>query len=119
MNFDSFKSILKYILVKSVDILGRKRLLEASFKYFNNINNNYFVYGTEMRSALSVGNIFAIHKDFIYPLAEVDFEGHKFNAPNNYDKYLESLYGDYMLLPPLEKQKPTHYHKIYIKDSNK
>ena len=40
----------------------------------------------------------------------VEFEGHLFTAVKNWDKYLTSLYGDYMQLPPVEKRKK---HKIY------
>ena len=33
-----------------------------------------------------------------------DFNGHKFYGPKNYDKVLSILYGDYMKIPPKEKQ---------------
>ena len=35
----------------------------------------------------------------IYPLSEVDFEGIKFNAPNNCDEYLTQVFGNYMDYP--------------------
>ena len=35
---------------------------------------------------------------------EVEFEGHLFKAPSNYDEYLSNLYGNYMELPPVEKR---------------
>jgi len=41
---------------------------------------------------------------------EVLFEGHLFKVPTDYDKYLTSLYGDYMELPP-ESQR-LNRHKI-------
>ena len=41
---------------------------------------------------------------------QVEFEGHLFTAVKNWDKYLTSLYGNYMQLPPIEKRKS---HKIY------
>jgi len=49
----------------------------------------------------------ATFKRAIYDsLAEYEFCGEKFTAPENYDYYLTTLYGkDYMQLPPLEKQK--------------
>ena len=46
----------------------------------------------------------------IYPLIEVEFEGHKFLAPHNYDHYLRLLYGDYMQIPP-EDQRISHLGK--------
>lgn len=46
---------------------------------------------------------------------ELDFEGHKIKAINNYDEYLTKHYGDYMKLPPVEKQKTHHTYKAYKK----
>ncbi len=40
-------------------------------------------------------------------LTLLEFEGRKFPAVKNYDEYLSMLYGDYMKLPPKEKQKPS------------
>ncbi len=42
-------------------------------------------------------------KDFLYP-KKVMFEDIEVNVPNDYDKILTRLYGDYMKLPPKEKQ---------------
>lgn len=43
---------------------------------------------------------------------EVEFEGHIFKAPTNYDEYLSNLYGDYMELPPMEKRQA---HNMTVK----
>lgn len=40
----------------------------------------------------------------IFPLKQLPFEDRVYNVPNNVDKYLENLYGDYMTLPPVEKR---------------
>lgn len=44
------------------------------------------------------------------------FEGELFNTPYNYDEYLSNLYGDYMKIPPKEKQVSHHNFKAYWKD---
>lgn len=41
-------------------------------------------------------------------VAEVEFEGHKMPCMSGYDEYLTMVFGDYMTLPPKEKQVPHH-----------
>lgn len=45
----------------------------------------------------------------------LDFEGHKFYAPENWKELLTYIYGDYMELPPIEKRTPYHGYKITIR----
>lgn len=47
---------------------------------------------------------------------EVEFEGKQFMAFEKYDDYLSSIYGDYMKLPPKDKQVSHHMFKAYWKD---
>lgn len=43
----------------------------------------------------------------------VEFENHRFPAPVGYDRWLRVIYGEYMQLPPLEKQVTHHAMKAY------
>ena len=43
---------------------------------------------------------------------KVEFEGHMFYVPRDYDKWLTAFYGDYMTLPPEEKRR-VHYNDTY------
>lgn len=43
----------------------------------------------------------------VYPLVDIEFEGHMVSAPGNADAYLKRLYGDYMTIPS-EKCRATH-----------
>ena len=52
-----------------------------------------------------------IEKAETYPLVQYDFEDLKLNFPKNIDGMLRNFYGDYMILPPVEKRK-THYPYI-------
>lgn len=53
-----------------------------------------------------------LKKDYV-PQVDVQFENRTFHAPANYDYYLTSLYGDYMKLPPKEKQVSHHDFNAY------
>ena len=44
---------------------------------------------------------------YLFPLREMEFEGHKLFVPNNPDAILRIIYGDYMQLPNIET---TNYH---------
>jgi len=39
----------------------------------------------------------------IFPLGEIEFEGHKFPAPGRYDDYLKRIYGDWEKVPDSDK----------------
>ncbi len=47
-------------------------------------------------------------------LVDLEFEGYMFKGFKNYEKYLSNLYGDYMKLPPKEKQISHHDFKAYL-----
>lgn len=56
-------------------------------------------------------NVF-ITKDFLYPVKyDITFEGKQFPVPNKYDEWLRLSYGDYMILPPVDKR---HIHAKHI-----
>lgn len=46
------------------------------------------------------------------------FEGEMFRAPVGYDEILSSFYGDYMQLPPPDKQVTHHKNETYWRDEN-
>ena len=47
-------------------------------------------------------------RSFVEELAEYSFEGEIFKGPKNYDRYLTTLYGDYMELPPEGERENRH-----------
>ena len=55
-----------------------------------------------------------IFKSFI----ELPFENKKYPAPIGYKDWLSAFYGDYMKLPPKEKQVSEHKFKAYYKGDN-
>lgn len=53
--------------------------------------------------------------DEIFPLTTAEFEGVSLPVPNNCDKYLRRMYGDYMKLPDIENLHP-HYDKLTFEE---
>jgi lipopolysaccharide cholinephosphotransferase len=51
-------------------------------------------------------------------IKERPFEGILFNTPDDYDEYLSNLYGDYMKIPPKEKQVSHHDFIAHWRDYN-
>ena len=50
-----------------------------------------------------------------HSIQDMAFEGRTFKGLQYYDEYLRGLYGDYMQLPPKEKQITHHMFKAYWK----
>lgn len=53
-----------------------------------------------------------VFDDFI----DVEFEGKMYKAPQGYDLWLKSFYGDYMELPPVDKRISKHHFDAYVED---
>ena len=51
----------------------------------------------------------------IFPLQEIEFEGHKFMGPKNPDGYLRAIYNDYMRIPDPDKRRVHGFY--YIPDT--
>lgn len=54
----------------------------------------------------------SVFKEFV----ELSFEGKNFKAPIGYDEWLSAFYGNYMELPPKEKQVSHHEFEAYYKE---
>ncbi len=85
-----------------------KRIQKCSMKY--SFDNERFVGVTTTIHYLKHEKM---EKAKYMQTVKVDFEGKEYNAPGNYDAYLTALYGDYMKMPPAEKQKSHHDFHLY------
>jgi len=88
------------------------KMLDKNFKLYNDRkDNNYTV------TLASYHNMFnqTVPDEVYGQPVEVEFEGHVFPAPRQYDYLLRRVYGDYTKLPPLEKQTIKH-HFIVIEE---
>ena len=107
--------------IKNNDI-EKKQLKKAHFIDFI---CDYFIYPCwrllgllkvhQNKYAASYGTLYPtvfIDKPTLFPLKEIEFEGHYFLAPNNANKYLTQYYGpNYMDIPP-ENDRKTHTTEI-------
>lgn len=52
----------------------------------------------------------------LYECINMEFEGNQWPVPKNYHHVLSSMYGEYMKLPPKEKQVSHHDYEVFWKD---
>lgn len=83
------------------------KILEVSGKYrFGESNYMGFI---------GCGELFRVPSNCFSEAIDVEFEGAFFKAPIGYDGLLTAQYGDYMQLPPKEKQITHHANNIFWK----
>lgn len=108
-----FKRVVKWLMYPFLCLFPRnyfcKKMINNSKKYCDK-DTGYIGNFTAVVEVLCSKELF---KDFVY----LEFEGQKFKAPVGYDKWLRTLYGDYMQLPPEDKRKPRHTFKAYFLDN--
>lgn len=95
--------LLARVIVPDVHIALRKR--DALMQSINNSSIIANICGAWQEKEISP-------IDWFGEGVEVDFEGMKAIVPQEYDKYLTKLYGDYMTPPPIEKRKGHHFTEV-------
>ena len=118
-------SSLKYDIGVNIDLfphlmLSKMALLPVSYKFLikkiNSLSIKYNYLNCRYAADLNFGNIDRrLAKKNFESCVPVEFEGHAFDAPAGYDLWLKSIYGNYMQLPPVEKQITHHAFKAYRK----
>lgn len=90
-----------------------KRIFKKTIAYIIYPFTSLEVQLLRLLAKLKKSNLFGIYsqpkytykKENIFPLREIEFEGHYFLCPNNYDAHLQSIYGDYMRIPPQDRRR--------------
>lgn len=77
--------------------INRKLLDKIVFRLFRFLSS--FQNTDVVRHTFGMGFLRHRNKTDIFPLVELQFEGHSFYVPNNYDAYLKKMFGNYMRLP--------------------
>lgn len=93
---------------------GRNNLLRKAAKLHKRYPYESSQYIGAVECAFnSRGNRFS--KEWFEKSIDHEFEGHILQVPVGYDKILQKVYGDYMKLPPVEKQVTHHTNRTYWK----
>ena len=109
------KNICKLIIYPFIKLFGWKLWHKKRVNLIKKCDFNKCEHSTIYEGMYKLKEIMpkSIYDDVIY----VQFEDDKFPILKDYDKYLSSIYGDYMTPPPKEKQITHHDFKIYKKDT--
>lgn len=81
-------------------------------------NAKKYAFGTTQKAACIVdpfGPREIVDTSVFVSTIDHEFEGNKYKIPIGYDKWLTSIYGDYMKLPPIEKRVTHHVSEAYWK----
>ncbi|MGN0371086.1 MAG: phosphorylcholine transferase LicD [Butyrivibrio sp.] len=101
-------------------LLGKLTAKKGPYYYACKVNrvSGKMDYNTHAYSGVSVLSHYMDKERFetvwFSGTTEKDFCGHDFLIPEGYDNYLRQLYGDYMKLPPADKQKSDHVFRLIM-----
>lgn len=102
-----FRLVLFYLFRILPANIFAKRINRIAMK--NNFENSDFV----ADSIFGYGQKEEVSKKVFEDFISLDFEDRVFYAMKGYDIYLKNVYGDYMQLPPVEKQVAKHDVEVY------
>lgn len=104
---DKNTSVLLYhkIIGKLASIISFYNWHKIYVSFISSSNGNTFCTIPSGRKGV-YGEIQSV--ETFFPVTNGIFEGVNIRLPNQYDKYLTSLYGNYMQLPPIEQQNYVH-----------
>ncbi len=116
LRFDKKSFFLKYLLLKRFVLLFRKCtlrdfavLLDSSI----NKSNRDSLYVCNLTSGNGFKSCFK--RTAMSASVDIRFEGKTYKTLVGYDEYLTMTYGDYMKLPPVEKQVSHHDFQAYYR----
>lgn len=95
-----------YYMLKPISIYRFNKLETQISKMFKNKKTKYVTCIADGKP--SENWRYMIEKNHFYDVVEGEFENYLFYIPRDYDKVLKKIFGDYMMLPPLNKRIPHH-----------
>ena len=97
------KAIAKNLLRPIAKAVGSYRIARKMDKIQRKYNGKETEYIASIAGVYVKGERWK-YEDYV-PATRVEFEGHQFHAPANYEIYLTNMFGEYMQLPPEDKRK--------------
>ncbi|MGB5990073.1 MAG: LicD family protein [Marinifilaceae bacterium] len=93
--------LLDIISIAPIKLLGYEYFKSKFIKQYSSKNFKYVSTGIEVTAGYKT-----FKRETLFPLRKIKFEDEYFYAPNDYDTYLTTTYGDYMKLPKPEDRIP-------------
>ena len=115
------RTVIKYIFIilfhqTNSNMWGR--LANRISRFWEGRNTNW--QGCMMTAAHHNNGLSEIlPKEVFSDTVKLNFEGYRLNAMIGYEEYLTSLYGDYMKMPPKDKQVSHHDFRAFYKEIEK
>lgn len=107
----AWKYALKLIMFTFIRFLSLFRSKSSLIKRYAKITEKFNLLESNKLYEQTVNFRFGywvIPKSCFEDLIGLQFEDEEFKCPGNYDEYLSTVYGDYMVLPPEEKRGKGH-----------
>ncbi|HBW13332.1 MAG TPA: hypothetical protein DEF30_05890 [Proteiniclasticum sp.] len=104
-------TFLKKFIIMIIKKIGVERVLRMTGCILKSENSNPEYYSANFLGAW--GNREIVRTKLFGKPRLFKFRDREFFGPENADEYLTSIYGDYMKLPPLEKQQ-SHHNYLYF-----
>ena len=100
-------------IAKFVPFLSAEEIIDRVYS----LANSYPYDKSKYAARIGVIDHFRTQRDLWEP-EYMEFEGNMFRVPKGYDEILTKQYGDYMKLPPIEKQVTHHVNNVFWKNDN-
>lgn len=105
---------IRFIAFLFSRLINKKRTFKKILRKYEKIDFDEVSYAAAVGGSYREKEI--LPKEVFTEYIELPFEDFHFKAIAQYDKYLSSIYGDYMKLPPEEKRISHHTFKAYYKE---
>ena len=108
------KTIKGKIALSALRLLGYHKKTAQTAKKYEALISSYPVMGSDIicNHGTWYGSRDFISVEYYGNGIDVEFEGLKARVPEKCDEYLTSLYGNWRVPPPPEKQKGHHYYEV-------